>query len=114
MTFLDLPTRIPLPAKITVQVLPPIDLDDIDGQPAYDHVTGVMQDALSELDAERTVPILRLERGAEDRGEVVVGRLARRDGEQARLLARALDELRDVVLAVAEGARCSPARRRRA
>ena len=58
LTFLDLPTRIPLPAKITVQVLPPIDLDDIDGQPAYDHVTSVMQDALSELDAERTLPIL--------------------------------------------------------
>jgi 1-acyl-sn-glycerol-3-phosphate acyltransferase len=58
LTFLDLPTRIPLPAKITVQVLDPISLDDIDGQPAYDHVTGVMQEALTELDEERTLPIL--------------------------------------------------------
>jgi 1-acyl-sn-glycerol-3-phosphate acyltransferase len=57
-TFLDLPTRIPLPAKITVQVLDPISLDDIDGEPAYDHVTGVMQEALTELDEERTLPIL--------------------------------------------------------
>jgi 1-acyl-sn-glycerol-3-phosphate acyltransferase len=58
LTFLDLPTRIPLPAKITVQVLPPIDLDDIDGKPAYEHVTRVMQDALTELDEERTLPVL--------------------------------------------------------
>ena len=58
LTFLDLPTRIPLPAQITVQVLDPISLDDIDGEPAYDHVTGVMQEALDELDSERTVPIL--------------------------------------------------------
>ena len=58
LTFLDLPTRIPLPAQITVQVLPPIDLDDIDGEPAYDHVTGVMQEALDELAEDRTLPIL--------------------------------------------------------
>ena len=58
LTFLDLPTRIPLPAQITIQVLPPIDLDDIDGKPAYDHVTGVMQDALSDLADDRTLPIL--------------------------------------------------------
>ena len=57
VTLLDLPTRIPLPAQITVQVLPPIDLDDIDGRPAYDHVTGLMQETLSELAADRT-PIL--------------------------------------------------------
>jgi 1-acyl-sn-glycerol-3-phosphate acyltransferase len=58
LTVLDLPPRIPLPAQITIQVLPPIDLDDIDGKPAYKHVTGVMQDALSELAEERTLPIL--------------------------------------------------------
>ncbi|HEX8206396.1 MAG TPA: lysophospholipid acyltransferase family protein [Solirubrobacteraceae bacterium] len=58
LTMLDLPTRIPLPAQITVEVLPPIDLDDIDGKSAYDHVTGVMQDALSDLADDRTVPIL--------------------------------------------------------
>jgi 1-acyl-sn-glycerol-3-phosphate acyltransferase len=58
VTLLDLPTRIPLPAQITVRVLEPIDLDDIDGKPAYAHVTGVMQDALTELADDRTVPIL--------------------------------------------------------
>jgi 1-acyl-sn-glycerol-3-phosphate acyltransferase len=59
LTMLDLPTRIPLPAQITIQVLPPIDLDDIDGQPAYDHVTGVMQDALTDLADERSaVPLV--------------------------------------------------------
>ena len=57
VTVLDLPTRIPLPAQITIQVLPPIDLDDIDGKPAYKHVTGVMQEALDDLAADRT-PIL--------------------------------------------------------
>ena len=59
VTFLDLPTRIPLPAQITIQVLPPIDLDDIDGKPAYKHVTGVMQDALDELAEERSsIPLV--------------------------------------------------------
>jgi len=58
VTMMDLPTRIPLPAQITIRVLEPIDLDDIDGQPAYQHVTGVMQDALTELSDERRVPIL--------------------------------------------------------
>ncbi len=58
LTFLDLPTRIPLPAQITIRVLDPIDLDDIDGKPAYKHVTGVMQEALDELAEDRTLPIL--------------------------------------------------------
>src|SRR3954465_3306359 len=47
-TLLDLPTRIPLPAKITVEVLPPIDLrerfgSDPDHDEVYDHVTREMQ-----------------------------------------------------------------------
>ena len=54
------------------------------------------------------------ERRAQDRGEVVRARLARRDHEQPLLLERALDERRDVVLAVAEARRSRPARRRRA
>jgi hypothetical protein len=58
VTFLDLPTRIPLPAQITIEVLPPIDLDDIDGQPAYDYVTGQMQETLSRLADERTLPLV--------------------------------------------------------
>jgi 1-acyl-sn-glycerol-3-phosphate acyltransferase len=63
ITMLDLPTRIPLPAKITVEVLPPIDLKERFGpSPDYDEVyegvTGEMQDALSELSDERTLPLV--------------------------------------------------------
>jgi 1-acyl-sn-glycerol-3-phosphate acyltransferase len=63
VTLLDLPLRIPLPAKITTQVLPPIELaaergagaDVADG---YRLVTEAMQAALSDLAAERTLPVL--------------------------------------------------------
>jgi 1-acyl-sn-glycerol-3-phosphate acyltransferase len=62
ITFLDLPLRVPLPAKITVEVLPPIDLKerfgaDPDPEQIYDEVTGDMQETLSELSDERTLPI---------------------------------------------------------
>jgi 1-acyl-sn-glycerol-3-phosphate acyltransferase len=63
VSVLDLPTRIPLPAKITIEVLPPIDLVERFGpDPAYEHVyeeiTGEMQEALSELQEERTLPVV--------------------------------------------------------
>jgi 1-acyl-sn-glycerol-3-phosphate acyltransferase len=63
VTLLDLPTRIPLPAKITVEVLAPIDLEQRFGSdPAhkqvYDEITDDMQAALSELQDERTLPVL--------------------------------------------------------
>jgi 1-acyl-sn-glycerol-3-phosphate acyltransferase len=63
ITFLDLPLRLPLPAKITVDVLPPMDLKkrfgaNPDFDEVYEEVTGDMQDALSELSDERTVPIV--------------------------------------------------------
>jgi 1-acyl-sn-glycerol-3-phosphate acyltransferase len=63
VTLLDLPLRIPLPAKIKVQVLPAIDLRaelgaEADPEDAYELVTGRMQDALSELAAERALPIV--------------------------------------------------------
>jgi 1-acyl-sn-glycerol-3-phosphate acyltransferase len=59
MTLLDLPLRIPLPAKITIQVLPPIELDPReDADDGYALVTGTMQDALSELAAARTLPVV--------------------------------------------------------
>ena len=62
LTLLDLPLRLPLPAKITVEVLPPIDLQERFGPDAeperiYDVVTGDMQDTLSDLADERTLPI---------------------------------------------------------
>jgi 1-acyl-sn-glycerol-3-phosphate acyltransferase len=63
VTFLDAPLRVPIPAKITVQVLPPIDLRealgaDADPEDGYDLVTGRMQDTLDELAEERTFPVL--------------------------------------------------------
>jgi 1-acyl-sn-glycerol-3-phosphate acyltransferase len=59
----DLFGHIPLPAKITIEVLPPIDLHERFGaepDPAevYQHVTGVMQDALDGLAAERRFPVI--------------------------------------------------------
>lgn len=58
----DLP-HIPFPAKIRIQVLPPIDLhelfgDDPDWNQAYGYVTSVMQVALSALAAKTVVPVL--------------------------------------------------------
>ena len=63
MTLLDLPLRVPLPAKIKIQVLPRIDLreelgEDADPEDAYDIVTSRMQDTLSGLARERAVPVL--------------------------------------------------------
>jgi 1-acyl-sn-glycerol-3-phosphate acyltransferase len=55
--------HIPLPAKITIEVLPPIDVGeefgpDPDLDEVYDHVTGQMQDALEALAAERRFPVI--------------------------------------------------------
>src|SRR3954449_7255084 len=63
VNFLDLPGRIPFPAKIKVEVKPPIDLrerfgKDPDPDEVYEDVTGEMQDALASLDAERTLPVV--------------------------------------------------------
>jgi 1-acyl-sn-glycerol-3-phosphate acyltransferase len=63
VTVLDLPGRIPLPAKITVRALPKIDLKQRLGakpdiEEAYDLVTGKMQKTLSDLDAERSLPVI--------------------------------------------------------
>jgi 1-acyl-sn-glycerol-3-phosphate acyltransferase len=59
----DLVPRIPLPAKVTIEVLPAIDLarefgPDPDVDDVYDHVTRVMQDALDALAAERRFPVI--------------------------------------------------------
>ena len=62
-TVLDLPGRLPLPAKITVEVRQPIDLVERFGprpepENVYETITGEMQDRLSELQEERTLPII--------------------------------------------------------
>jgi 1-acyl-sn-glycerol-3-phosphate acyltransferase len=64
VTVLDLPGRVPLPAKISIEVLPPIDLREElgaasrDPDKGYELVTGRMQDALHKLDHARTLPLL--------------------------------------------------------
>src|SRR3954467_4157757 len=63
ISLLDLPTRLPLPAKITVEVLPPIDVverfgEDPDHEEVYEEVTGEMQHALTDLQDERTLPVV--------------------------------------------------------
>ena len=63
VTVMDLPGRIPLPAKITVRALPKIDLHkrlgpDPDVEDAYELVTSTMQRALDKLDEERRLPVV--------------------------------------------------------
>ena len=59
----DLLGHIPLPAKITIEVLPSIDLreqfgPEPDPDEVYRYVTGLMQDALDGLAAERRFPVI--------------------------------------------------------
>jgi 1-acyl-sn-glycerol-3-phosphate acyltransferase len=59
----DLLGHIPLPAKITSEVLAPIDLrerfgDEPDLDEVYEHVIAVMQDALDSLASERRFPVI--------------------------------------------------------
>ena len=60
ITLLDLPLRVPLPAKITIRVLPRIDLRETvkDADAGYEMVTGRMQETLHELADERSLPVL--------------------------------------------------------
>src|SRR4051794_4504024 len=59
----DMLGHIPLPAKITVEALPPIHLreefgDDPDLDEVYDHVIRLMQETLDALAAERRFPVI--------------------------------------------------------
>jgi len=59
----DLLGHIPLPAKITIEALPPVHLreefgPDPDIDEIYDHVLRLMQETLDALAAERTLPVL--------------------------------------------------------
>ena len=64
VTVLDLPGRLPLPAKISIEVLPPIDLREElggacgDPEEGYEIVTGRMQDTLHELAEARSLPLI--------------------------------------------------------
>jgi len=59
----DMLGHIPLPAKITIETLPPIDLraqfgPDPDLDEIYDHLTQLMQDTLDALALERRLPVI--------------------------------------------------------
>ena len=54
----DMLGHIPLPAKLTIQVLEPIDVSGMDVNEAYELVTGEMQRALTGLAAERSLPLV--------------------------------------------------------
>ena len=59
----DMLGHVPLPAKITVEVLPPLHLreefgPEPDVDEVYDHVVRLMQDTLDALAAERRLPVL--------------------------------------------------------
>jgi 1-acyl-sn-glycerol-3-phosphate acyltransferase len=59
----DLLGHVPLPAKIVVEVLPPLDLratfgEDPDLDEVHDHVLALMQETLDALAAERRLPVL--------------------------------------------------------
>lgn len=63
LTMLDLPVRVPLPAKISIRVLAPIDLrkrlgrhPDVDD--GYELVTSTMQRTLTRLSHERRIPVV--------------------------------------------------------
>jgi 1-acyl-sn-glycerol-3-phosphate acyltransferase len=63
INVLDFPGRLPLPSKIELQVLDPIDLTerfgaDPDRDEVYDTVTAEMQDALDALDRARGMPVV--------------------------------------------------------
>ena len=63
VTFMDLPGRLPLPAKLELQVQDPIDLTerygrDIDDDEVYEDVTAQMQVTLDELAEGRSLPIV--------------------------------------------------------
>jgi 1-acyl-sn-glycerol-3-phosphate acyltransferase len=63
INVLDLPPRFPLPAKIQIEVLPPVDLRDRfgpqpDADAVYGKVTDEMQEKLTDLAAERDAPLI--------------------------------------------------------
>ena len=63
LTIGDFLPRIPLPAKMTTEVLPAIDVrerfgPEPDADEVYEYVTGQMQETLDGLAAERRFPVI--------------------------------------------------------
>lgn len=62
-TVLDMPFRMPLPSKIKIRVLEPLDLREqlgakADVREGYELVTGMLQESLDEMAEERTLPVI--------------------------------------------------------
>jgi 1-acyl-sn-glycerol-3-phosphate acyltransferase len=63
VTVLDLPVRFPLPSKLTIQVLPKVELRERFGEDpvedeVYEAITAEMQSTLDQLAAERRLPVV--------------------------------------------------------
>lgn len=63
INLLDFPFRFPIPAKVTIEVLDPVDLKETfgpnpDPDEIYDQLTADMQTALASLSEERSLPIV--------------------------------------------------------
>jgi hypothetical protein len=63
VTILDLPGRVPLPAKISIRVLKPIDLHERlgkspDPDEGYTLVTSTMQRTLTRMSNQRVLPVV--------------------------------------------------------
>ena len=54
----DMLGHVPLPAKITVEVLEPIDVSELDVDEAYEIILERMQRTLTALQADRRLPVL--------------------------------------------------------
>jgi hypothetical protein len=50
--------HVPLPAKISIEVLDPIDVSELDAEEAYDIIIERMQRTLTALQADRRLPVL--------------------------------------------------------
>lgn len=64
-TIFDLPARLPLPAKISISVLPPLDVGELAGRgsdrdlaTAYERVMDVMQSELTAMQEARRAPVV--------------------------------------------------------
>ena len=83
LTMFDMPGRIPLPAQLTLQVLPPLDVDkEFGAKPDRDRVAAAiireMQRALDELASERDLPVVGSVTPRADRSEVAEDVASRR------------------------------------
>jgi 1-acyl-sn-glycerol-3-phosphate acyltransferase len=68
LSAMELPPRVPLPAQVTIEVLPPLELreqfgPDPDEEEVYEALTETMQEALDRLAAERDLPLVGPVRG---------------------------------------------------